>query len=203
MELDVAKLPSRDVYRLLTSILVPRPIAWVGSQSHDGTPNLAPFSYFMGVGSDPPAVAISVALSRGELKDTARNIMETGVFTVSIPSVDHVEAVATSAGGWPSSVSEFEQAGLTAVPGTWVDAPRPAEARATFECRRIHHHDVGHVRLIVGQIVGFHIDDAVVRGQADGKLRVDPDALAPLARLGGVSYSTLGDRIDKPTPKVG
>ena len=115
MEVLASALRGRELYRLLTSIIVPRPIAWVGTRSVQGVDNLAPFSFFMGVSSKPPAVAISVARAgRDRLKHTARNILDTGVFTVSIPSVHHLEKVAGTAAQYPEAVSELEQCGLVA-----------------------------------------------------------------------------------------
>jgi len=202
MQIDAAALRGRELYRLLTSIIVPRPIAWVGSRSVDGVDNLAPFSYFMGVSSKPPAVAISVARAgRDVLKDTAENILKTGVFTVSVPSVDQVAAVAGSAARYPGEVSEFERVALTPAAGVQVAAPFPREAKVAMECRVIHTHDMGTVHLIVGEVVWFHIHDDVLK-DADGRQLVDVEALDPLARLGGVDYAALGERLQQPTPTV-
>ena len=178
MQIDASTLRGRALYRLMTSLIVPRPIAWVGTRSANGTENLAPFSFFMGVTSKPPSLAISVARAgRDKLKDTAENILSTGVFTVSIPSVGHIGQVAHTAARHAGS--EFLASGLTPLPGRFVDAPFPAEARAVAECRLIHQHDLGTAHLLVGQILGFHLDDAVVL-EEDGPLLVDSVALDPL-----------------------
>lgn len=202
MEVPASELRGRDLYRLLTSIIVPRPIAWVGTRSPDGHDNLAPFSFFMGVTSKPPSVAISVARAgRDQLKDTAENIFATGVFTVSIPSVAQLEAVARSAARYPPGVSELEQAGLTPVSGRVVAAPYPAEAGVSLECRTIHTHDFGTAHLIVGEVVVFHIhDDLVVR--SEGRTTVDVGRLDPLSRLGGLDYAQLGPLLQRAVPTV-
>ncbi len=203
MHIDPASLRGRHVYQLLISMIQPRPIAWVGSRSAAGVDNLAPFSYFMGVSSSPPALAISVARKgRDALKDTARNILDTGVFTVSIPSEDHVAAVAGSATSYPAGRSEFAALGLEAREGQVVAAPYPAVARATAECELWHANDLGTVHLLVGRIVAFHIDDALVERGSEGQPRIDGAALAPLARLGGATYGTVGRRFPHPTPAV-
>ena len=202
MQIDAASLSGRELYRLLTSIVVPRPIAWVGSRSASGVDNLAPFSYFMGVSSKPPAVAISVARAgRNQLKDTGQNILQSGEFTVSIPSVDHLGAVATTAARFGPEVSEFVRAGLTPVPGHKVLAPFPAEARVALECRVIHTHDLGTTHLIVGEVLWFHLRDDVLV-EEDGRSLVDASHLDPLARLGGIDYAALGRQLQQPTPST-
>lgn len=203
MHIDADDLSGGDAYRLLISMIQPRPIAWVGSRSIDGVDNLAPFSFFMGVGSAPPALAISVVRKGpGQLKDTAENILATGVFTVSIPSAEHRELVARSASAWPRGRSEFEALGIAVREGTKVAAPAPALARATAECTLMHSIEVGITRLMVGRIVAFHIDESVHVAGRRGNPQVDSEALDPLARLGGVDFGTVGERITHPTPPV-
>ena len=190
MRIDPAALRALDVYHLMTSILIPRPIAWVGTRSADGIDNLAPFSYFMGVSSRPPALAISVSRLRGgALKDTARNILETGVFTVSMVPVALADRMNHTAAAWPAAASEFEAAGLTAAESDAVAAPYPAESPVSMACKLVHAHDMGSTHLLVGEITLFLLDDAVL-GE-DG--RVVARRLDPLARLGGQGYAGLGE----------
>src|SRR4051812_27857195 len=108
MKIDPAPLPAQDVYRLLTGIVVPRPIAWVTSRSTGGVVNLAPFSCFTFVSSKPAMVGINVALRDGELKDTAQNILETGEFVVNIANETMVEKIHLSAVAPPPHVSETD-----------------------------------------------------------------------------------------------
>ncbi len=202
MQVQASALRGREIYRLLTSIVVPRPIAWVGTRSLGGVDNLAPFSFFMGVSSKPPAVAISVARAgRDRLKDTGQNILDTGVFTVSIPSAGQLEQVAATAAQFPGGVSEFSQVSLTPCAGTQVNAPYPKEAGVSLECRCIHTHDLGTTHLIVGEILVFHLQDHLVRN-TDGRMLVDAGALDPLSRLGGIDYATLGPRLQAVVPSV-
>lgn len=190
MLIDPQTTPPRDLYRLMVSLLIPRPIAWTGTRSKDGVNNLAPFSYFMGVSSKPPALAISVARGpKGALKDSARNILETGVFTVSLVSRPLAEAMNATSEALPPEVSEFDAVGLTPIDGDRVAAPRPAEASASMECRLWHTLDLGSTHLLVGEILLFHLDEALMT--PDGL--VDPRALNPVARLGGLDYAALGD----------
>lgn len=197
MRIDPDSLRVVEVYRLMTSALVPRPIAWVGTRSREGVDNLAPFSYFMGVSSRPPALAISVSRRAGGLlKDTARNILETGVFTVSIAGVAQAVALNATSADLPPDQSEFALAGLVPLDGERVAAPRPAEAAVSFECALQHALDLDSTHLIVGQVRLLHLDDAVIG--PDGL--VDAARLDPLARLGGADYAGLGEifRLKRP-----
>ncbi len=182
----------------MTSLLVPRPVAWTGTRSAQGVDNLAPFSYFMGVSSRPPGLAISVARGRGgALKDTARNILETGAFTVSMTSRDLAEPMNATSAELPPEASEFETAGLTPVDGLRVAAPWPREARASMECRLWQTLDLGSTHLFVGEIVLFHVRDELL--DQDGA--VIARALDPVSRLGGADYATLGEifSLSRPT----
>lgn len=197
MALDPAALPPRELYALMVSLIIPRPIAWTGTRGRDGRDNLAPFSYFMGVSSRPPALAISVARGpRGALKDTARNILDTGVFTVSLVSGALAAAMNATSEALPPEVSEFDAVGLDPVEGERVAAPRPAQARAAMECRLWHTLDLGSTHLFVGEIVLFHLDPTLL----DPSGRVIAPALDPVARLGGADYARLGEIFALPRP---
>ncbi len=192
----------------MTSLIVPRPIAWVGSRSPEGVDNLAPFSYFMGVSSRPPALAISVARrGRGpdgtlQLKDTARNILANGQLTVSLVSRALAQPMVQTSADWPRDVSEFGAAGMTARRGERVEACFPAEAAVSLECQLIHSHDLGTTTLFVAEVLLFHVaDDVLLPGSQDSAPVADPRRLDPLARLGGQDYTGLGEllRIARPT----
>lgn len=201
MHVDAASLDTRSAYQLLTSLLVPRPIAWTATRSRDGVDNLAPFSYFMGVGSRPPRVAISVARGRGGvLKDTARNLLETGDATISIASQAHLAALHQTSAGYGPDTSEFAAVALTPLPAEAVAACRPAEVGVTLEVRLDQALDLGDVHLFVLQVVGLHVrDDWLLPGE---RLRVDPTRLDPIARLGG-TYAGLTTPVVLPPAQVG
>jgi flavin reductase (DIM6/NTAB) family NADH-FMN oxidoreductase RutF len=193
MEIPAESLRGLHIYHLMTSALIPRPIAWTGTRSADGVDNLAPFSYFMGVSSKPPALAISVARAgRERLKDTARNILETRDFTVSLVSRAQLQDMVDTSARWPSEVSEFDATGLELIEGRHVAACWPAVAKVAMECRLIHQVDMGTTHLLVGEIIAFHIDETVQREGEDGNPLVDAQALDPVARLGGHDYTDLG-----------
>ncbi|MCP4807336.1 MAG: flavin reductase family protein [Proteobacteria bacterium] len=192
MRIEAASLDKRATYFLMTSFLIPRPIAWVGTRSEDGHDNLAPFSYFMGVSSDPPLIAISVARGRrGALKDTCVNLLARRDCTVSIVSASELGPMHATAAPLPREASEFESAELVAVDGVAVDAPRPERARVAMECRLHTATDLGSTHLLVLEVVAYEIGVELVDG------RVPVDALEPVARLGG-EYALLGELLATP-----
>ncbi len=190
MHTDAAALTGREVYHLMTSLLVPRPIAWVGTRSAGGRNNLAPFSYFMGVSSRPPILAFSAARAdkQGRLKDTARNILETSVMTISIVSEHLLTPMHRSGARFPPEVDELAEVGLSAAEGDRVAAPYPAEAGVSMECRLHRAIDLGSTHLFLAEVLRYHIDEALLR--EDGL--VDERRLRPVARLGPGGYAGLG-----------
>lgn len=189
MKIDPATLPSRDAYRLMTSLLVPRPIAWVGTRSPTGVDNLAPFSYFMGVSARPMLMAFSVARAgKGKVKDTALNVLSTRALTISVVSEDLLDPMHQSSSRFPPEVSEFAEVGLTPVPGDVVAAPRPAEAPVSLECTLHTAMDLESVHLFIAEVQHIHVRDDLLR--EDGT--VDEEKLRPVGRLGPAGYAGLG-----------
>ncbi|MGH7725457.1 MAG: flavin reductase family protein [Candidatus Eiseniibacteriota bacterium] len=215
MQIDPAELSVSRRYRLLISLIVPRPIAFVSTRDPGGRHNLAPFSFFMGVASDPPLLAISVSTRSGAVKDTARNILETGEFVVNSATEELAEAVNRAAGDWDPDVDEFALTGLTPVPSVRVAAPRVAEAGYSLECRSHQVIPVGRephdTRLVIGEVVWFHLRDDLLEpaepgakaasGPGGGAPIVDPARLRPIARLGKNLYTKLGERFAMDRPK--
>ena len=194
MHIDPSELEPLAAYKLATSIIVPRPIAWVGTRSENGINNLAPFSYFMGVSTKPPSVAISIARGRnGVLKDSASNILTTREFTVSIVSHHLVAPMVESAKPWPSDVSEFEAAGVTVQESDRIDAPRPRESLVSMECSLVHSHDMQNNHLFVGEVLRYHLSEKIVVIDAKGHRTVDIQGLSPVGRLGGYDYCVVTD----------
>ena len=202
MDLDPATLPPRDRHLLLTGLVVPRPIAWVSTLAADGTPNLAPYSFFALVSSSPATVVVSVGSRGGVPKDTLVNAEATGELVINVVGRESVAAMnATSVEAGPD-LDEFAFAGVTAAPSAVVRPPRVAEARAHREARVVQvvpiPDDAGHVenRLIVARVVHVHLDDALF----DPPHRVDVRDLDPVARLAGLAYAGLGELFDLPRP---
>ncbi|MFR9727769.1 flavin reductase family protein [Saccharopolyspora sp. MS10] len=184
-----ATMTPEQTYRLLTGIVVPRPIAWVTTRSAAGTTNCAPFSCFTFVSNAPPMVGINIGRKAGRLKDTGTNISETGEFVVHIPDESMMEAVHLSAVEHPAEVDETEVLGLATVPSEQVGVPRLADPAIALECRFHSATEYGSTgsRFVVGEVLAFHVrDDLLVNG------KVETSELAPLARLGGPVYAGLG-----------
>ncbi len=178
--LAASELNKRATHFLMTSGIVPRPIAWVGTRDLDGRRNLAPFSYYMGVSASPPRVAFSVSRGRkGVLKDTARNILTHRAFSVSLVSRPLVEAMAKTAQAVEADVDEFEFADLEALECTEIDAPRVAASPFAMECIVDQALDLETTHLFVGRVLRFHMHD---QAWVDGQLSLDQ--IAAVGRLG-------------------
>ena len=200
---DVASLDGADAYRMMIEAIVPRPIAWVTTVDAAGTVNLAPYSFFQGVCGAPPTVVVSVGRHREDRlrKDTALNAIATGELVVNIVSDDLAEQMNVTCGEHAAGIDELALAGLTAVPSTHVAPPRVGEARIALECRLVQTVPVGveprDYLILIAEIVAFQVAAEVLR---DG--RIDPVALAPLARLGGDGYLRRGEVFRMTRPVV-
>jgi flavin reductase (DIM6/NTAB) family NADH-FMN oxidoreductase RutF len=215
VRLDAATLSAGDAYRLMTSLVTPRPIAWISTVSPEGRHNLAPFSYFQAVCSRPPTIVVSVgSRADGSPKDTLRNILQTGELTVSHVSEPLAEAMNRTAGDYAPDVDEWEIARddgrLAASPSHDVAAPRVAAAHAALECRLQHAIPLGEAphggpssTLIIARVVCFQVDGGLVRRDGRGQiLPLDPAALASVGRMGGIAYARTRDVFELPRPKV-
>jgi flavin reductase (DIM6/NTAB) family NADH-FMN oxidoreductase RutF len=188
-----ATLTGRERYHLLTSLVVPRPIAWVSTCGADGHRNLAPFSYFMGVASKPLLIALSIGSRRGDEKDTLRNIREMGAFCVNIVSEEFLAAMNDTAGEWPPDVDEFEHAGLEAAQAETVPVPYVAGAPAVLECRLFQEVPLGDVpsTLVLGEVLAVRLASRL--RIVPGTHSVDHAQLRPVGRLWGNHYALLGE----------
>jgi flavin reductase (DIM6/NTAB) family NADH-FMN oxidoreductase RutF len=190
MRIAAKDLETEATYKLITGIVVPRPIAWVTTLSPGGTVNLAPFSFFTCVSPKPPLLAISVGHKAGVYKDTARNILAREEYVVHIADFSHLEALHHTSTEYPPDISEVEAARLATLPSDEVEVPRLRDAPVAMECRFHTCIEFGDTRnrLIVGEVVVFHLRDGLVR---DGK--VATHELDPIARLSGPTYARLGE----------
>ncbi|WP_330455778.1 flavin reductase family protein [Streptomyces sp. NBC_00820] len=195
MRVDFApeNMPTRDFYQLLTSVVVPRPIAWVSTLTADGeTANLAPHSFFTVSCVDPPIVQFT---SVGR-KDSLRNVEETGEFVVNLtpePLFTEINATATD---FPRHEGEFDAVGIAREPSLRVRPPRVADSPAALECTLHATLRLGDSTVVFGRVVHAVVsEDALVDGRPDIRL------LRPLARLGGNEWSTIGEVRDLARPR--
>ena len=190
MRIDPAYLDPETAYRLITGVVVPRPIAWVTSLSATGVLNLAPFSAFMFVAPKPPMLAISVGRKGNIYKDTAQNILNNEQYVVHIADSSLMNAVHESSTEHPPDVSEVDELGLATLPGERIKVPRLAAAPVAMECRFRQCLEFGETRsrLIVGEVLVFHIRDGLLN---NGK--IETEALDPIARIAGPRYAKLGE----------
>ena len=190
MRIDPAYLDAETAYRLITGVVVPRPIAWVTSLSATGVLNLAPFSAFMFVSPKPPMLAISVGRKGNVYKDTAQNILNNEEYVVHIADSSLMKAVHESSTEHPPDVSEVEELRLSTLPGERIKVPRLAAAPIAMECRFRQCLEFGETRsrLIVGEVLVFHIRDGLLN---NGK--IETEALDPIARIAGPRYARLGE----------
>ncbi|MEE9257464.1 MAG: flavin reductase family protein [bacterium] len=191
-KIDPAGLDRRQIYRLLVGSVVPRPIAWVSTIDKAGNANLAPFSFFTCVSHDPPMLSISVGTRERVQKDTTRNILETQGYVIHVVVNGMEEQMNVCAGNFPPEVSEFDEAGLEAIPSDLVPAPRIAAAPVAMECvfrNLITSGTKELTHLVIGEVIRWHIrEDVMVEDKY-----IDPVALQPVGRLAGNHYCRTQD----------
>lgn len=205
MEIDPASLEPRERYKLLIGCIVPRPIAFVSTVSPDGRVNLAPFSFFNGIGSDPMTLLFCPANKLdGSEKDSLRNAKPaseggTGQFVVNASTEAYAREIAGAAEPLAYGDSEFELVGLASAPSSRVKPPRVARAPWAFECETLQVVRTNPGRplggnVVIGRVVHVHVDDALV----NARLHVDPERLAAIGRMGGIGYVRTRERFEMP-----
>lgn len=177
------ELPAGDFYRLLTAVIVPRPIAWVSSTSVDGVDNLAPHSFFTVASVNPPIIQFT---SVGE-KDSLRNIVATGEFIVNLAPADLMAEVNATGTNFPPEVSEFDAAGLTREAGRTVQVPRVAESPVGLECKLHSTLEMGDCFLVFGEVTHAVVASEVLQGSHPTISKLDP-----LSRLGLDEWGVMG-----------
>lgn len=183
VDFDPATHPG-GIYRLLNTVVVPRPIAWVSTRSADGVDNLAPHSFFTVSCADPPIVQFT-SIGR---KDSLANAVATGEFVVNLAPEHLFEEVNASATDFPSGCDEFEEVGLEREPGVVVAPPRVAASPVAIECILHDTKDLGTSVVVFGRVVLLSVAaEAIV----DGYPAIE--RLRPLARLGRRQWSTVGE----------
>ncbi len=194
-----ADLSERDNYKFLIGGIIPRPIAFVTTESNENVLNGAPFSYFNIVTANPPMISVSVQRQNGKQKDTARNAIEKKEFVVHIVDESNVEAINKTAAALPPTESEVEVAGLTPVESVMVSVPGVKESKIRMECILEQAIPLGKdseaCDLLIGKVVYFHIEDEIYENG-----RIDANGLKAVSRLAGNDYAKVGEMftIDRP-----
>lgn len=192
-----ADLDEQTRYKLLTGLVVPRPIGWIGTRSAAGILNLAPYSFFTMVAGTPPTVLFAPGLT-ARRKDSLVNAEATGEFTVNVVTEEVAAAMNLTSGEYPPEVDEFALGGLTPVTGQVVQAPMVAEAKASLECRVTRIVEVGRppgAAVVFGEVLRIHVRDEVLDGT-----RIDHEALRAVGRMAGDGYCTTRHRFEMARP---
>ncbi len=186
------KLSERDNYKFMIGSIIPRPIALITSVSEDEVLNVAPFSYFNIVTSNPPIVSVAFQRKNGEFKHTAKNILEKKEAVIHIVDVDNVDEANKTAANLPAEDSEFDATNFTRIPSKTVSIPSLKETKIRFEVELYEHVVVENegkpsADLLLLKIKQYHIEDSLYE---EG--RIDPDGLAAVSRLAGHDYAEIG-----------
>lgn len=191
-KIDATDLTPDQSYALMSSVIIPRPIAWVGSRSTDGVDNLAPYSFFGVMSPAPPVLHVS---SVGN-KDSLANIRDTGVFSVSVITADLLEKMNDTAIDAPNSVSEFDHFDIAITEAEKINTPMPTLAPIKMECELHSITSIGSANMIFGTVVQFHIADEIW-----GQDSVDVTKFETVARTARGYYLTGGTyiRMRRPT----
>lgn len=209
MNIDFTTLSATQAYHLMTQAVVPRPIAWVltanQSNSREDHYNLAPFSYFNSVASDPPTLMISIGRQAdGSEKDTLANIQRTGELVIHIAGTDQLDALNQSAASLPYGKSELTASALTTAPLEGFTLPRLGEAKIAFACVLDHIYEIGQTpqSLVFANIQSAYLSDDIVQiDEEKSRMLVDIMALDPLARLGSNHYASLAKPLSRKRPQ--
>ena len=198
MQIDFSAITEYQRYKLMASLIVPRPIALITTVNEDGVVNAAPFSMFNMLGEEPPIVMVSInRLHDGMLKHTAANIVRSGEFVVHLSDEDMAERMHRCGDRFPADVSELEAVGFTAAPSNHVKPPRIAEAPCAFECTLFETLETASRQIFIGQVRWLHAREGLI----DTELwRVRLQDYFPVARFGASFYVKTRDRFSLESP---
>ena len=192
------------LYRLMTSIVVPRPIGWISTRSLNNIDNLAPFSFFNMISHDPPHVIFSPVTINNKIKDTALNIIETGEFVVNLVTEDIAELMNHTATELPFEESEFDFSNIETLPSVYVKPMRVKVSPIQLECKLVFHHAIegnnqSGATLIVGEVLAIHVNDDLI----DENLKIDRFKYKAIGKLAGGLYTKTKDEfyLKRPTKK--
>ena len=201
LALDLDALAPRDRYKLLTALVIPRPVAWITTLNADGSANAAPFSFFNVFGSDPALVVLGLEhRADGVPKDTTANIRRTGEFVVNLATEALLDDMVATASAYSAGMSETAALGLGTAPSRQVSPPRLAAAPVAIECRRLVGLSFSEEReLPVGQAVALAARDGLIDPD---RMHVDWAGDMPVARLFADRYASLAELAPRPIPSL-
>ncbi|MVO08220.1 flavin reductase family protein [Flavobacterium sp. TP390] len=194
MQYNTKETEPSVLYKLLTGTIIPRPIGWISTIDANGINNLAPFSYFNMVSSDPPCVLFSTRRDNDTNKDTLNNVLENKQFVVNLVTENVVEQMNLTSESVGAEIDEFQLANLTPIDSVSVLPKRVKESLVHFECEMIHHYFIdndakGGACVVIGKIITMHIDDSILMENN----RINLETYTPIARLAGSNYGKLGE----------
>ncbi len=205
MIIEMSEMNKAQTYHMLTQVVVPRPVAWVLSANGSGALNLAPYSYFSAVCSDPPLIMISIGVAKpdGSEKDTYRNIIDQERFVIHIAGSDMASEVTQSSASLPYGQSEIEHCNLEVTEFDGFPLPRVEGPKIALACSLYQHQNIGKSQqhLVFGEIEKIWVDESAITADEKGRIKIDTVTVNPLGRLGGTEYQTFGDLISVPRPK--
>ena len=203
MNIDLSAMTSNNIYHLMTQTIIPRPIAWALSENKNGSMNLAPFSYFNAVCSDPPVLMLSVGKKPdGTYKDTATNLTVGAHCVIHIAHTRHAELVTATAATLEYESSEVVTNNITLVEQAGWPLKRIIDCPIAYLCKVHSTQEIGNSahQIIFVEAIELYVDDEVI-STVDDRLYVDALDVDPLGRLGANQYASLGDVISKKRPK--
>ena len=203
MILDFANLTKGQAYQVMTHCIIPRPVAWILTENENGSHNLAPYSYFQAIGSEPPTVMVSMGFKPGGVKkDTLINIERSQHYVIHIANCELADAVNLSAKPITYNESEVELCGLQTEAVDGWPMSRIQQAPVAFHCRLIQVDLISGMNVVYGEILHAWIDDNILAPapMANTPDLPEADKLNPLARLGYMSYASLGELFERERP---
>lgn len=204
MQIEFSDLTPNQRYGAMVQTIVPRPIAWVLSDNGDESYNVAPFSFFNGICSDPPLLMLSVGKKDTSIeKDTRVNIREREHFVVHIGSTRHIQQVNTSSAPLPHGDSEVDLAKLELIQMDGSALPRIADCGIAMACKLYRIDEIGNTpqAVIYGEIIRLYVADHLLVPNDKNRILIDAKKLDPLARLGANDYSAIGQILFAKRPK--
>ena len=203
MQIKMDELSESQTYFTMTQTIMPRPIAWVLSENEDTSMNLAPFSYFNAVCTDPPLVMVSINLQDdGSEKDTLRNIRERSQFVIHIASSDQLDVLNQSSATLAPGESEVTASGLSTAAFEGYHMPRLSSCKIALMCECHQTQAIGNKgqTLLFGEVKEIYLADDCAEVNEKGRLKVDANKVQPLSRLGGGEYASFGELLKATRP---